>query len=351
MAKAAPISSDEIDLAGKNLHNLSALKKVDRSKCKVLNLHNNMLNDLTDLPRFLFLTELNISSNRFKYIPDLSFLPALTVLDASGNMIESVLSLSFLPGLKVLKLAYNCIRSLHGINGANVPNLELLDIRENPIAASEHEIQPISTLKHLTEVSIATSNLQIIALLFKTCPPLEFVDRKSQAIWREIALSKKQPSKAAPPVRPAPPAAVAATQAAVEPVPTPHFDKVAAKFKQHILTASPSSADKYSASRQPTQTPVGAVKGVASPGYSSRTSQRSTAPAYHHHQRSPEPMASPDISLVDGEFPLLESLVTQCHVWPMSITLEHGAVANSWTYIPFNPCSVLPCYCMQRVRK
>jgi hypothetical protein len=292
MAKSVPIAGDEIDLAGKSIHDLSLLGKVDRSKCKVLNLHNNMLSDLNDLPRFLFLTELNVSSNRFKFVPDLSFLPTLTILDVSGNMIESVQSLCFLPALKSLKLAYNYIKSLHGINGANVPNLVFLDIRENPLSASEHEIQPIASLKQLSEISIGSNNLQIIALLFKTCSTLEFVDRKSQAIWRELALTKKHAthtSAAKAATIPARVPAPAAT-AAVEPVPTPHFDKVAARFKQQALAISPvspasaSSAEKYSINRVPRHTPP--VKEVA------RYSTRLGGP------RSPES----DVSVVDGEW-------------------------------------------------
>jgi hypothetical protein len=292
MAKSVPIAGDEIDLAGKSIHDLSLLRKVDRSKCKVLNLHNNMLSDLNDLPRFLFLTELNVSSNRFKFVPDLSFLPTLTILDVSGNMIESVQSLCFLPALKSLKLAYNYIKSLHGISGANVPNLVFLDIRENPLSASEHEIQSIASLKQLSEISIGSNNLQIIALLFKTCSTLEFVDRKSQAIWRELALTKKRATHTSAATAAAIPARVPApaATAAVEPVPTPHFDKVAARFKQQALAISPvspasaSSAEKFSSNRLPRHTPP--VKEVA------RYFTRQGDP------RSPES----EVSVVDGEW-------------------------------------------------
>ena len=205
--------ANEIDLSGKSLSNLSALKKFDRGKYKSLNLHNNFLNDVSDMPRFLFLTELNLSSNRFKHVPDLSFLPALASLDVSGNMIESVISLSFMPALKSLKLAYNCIKSLHGLTSANVPNMEYLDLRENPIIATEYEIQPLGTPYHLKDVSINTSKVATIALLFTSCPSLQSVDRKSQAAWKDFAAKQLQ-AEAAP----------------VE-ISTPHFDKVAAKYR------------------------------------------------------------------------------------------------------------------------
>jgi Leucine-rich repeat (LRR) protein len=214
-------NSTDIDLVGKSLSNVSALKKFDRGKCKTLNLHNNMLNDISDLPRFLFLTELNISSNRFKFVPDLSFLPALTSLDVSGNMIESLITLPFLSTLKTLKMAYNCIKSLHGLTNANVPNLEHLDIRENPIVATEYEIQPIGTLYFLKDIAIQTNKIQIIALLFTSCPSLQFVDKKSQATWKEIAAKQLK------------------EEARVE-VNTPHFDKVAAKYKSTASSGQPS---------------------------------------------------------------------------------------------------------------
>lgn len=315
MAKPASVNGEEIDLAGNKIQNLSLLKNVDRSKCRVLNLHNNMLSDLTDLPRFLFLTELNISSNRFTFIPDLSFLPALTILDVSGNTIESVVSLSFLPGLKSLKLAYNCLTSLHGINGANVPNLEYLDIRGNKITASEHEIKPIGSLLHLKEVSVTTTNLtsnrtsnrtsdlQIIALLFKTCSSLKFIDRKSQAIWREVALREKQSAKAAATAA----AGMAAAQAASnnnnqhssrgtaldEPVSTPLFDQVAAKFK-HGLSSSPGSAEKGNSSSSASRSSTAAgTRTTATPR------QGRGPPVYQHQQQ--QQAISPDVSFVDGK--------------------------------------------------
>jgi len=205
--------ANEIDLSGKSLSNVSVLKKYDRGKFKALNLHNNFLNDVSDMPRFLFLTELNLSSNRFKHVPDLSFLPALASLDVSGNMIESVISLSFMPALKSLKLAYNCIKSLHGLTSANVPNIEYLDLRENPIIATEYEIQPLGTLYHLKDIAINTSKVATIALLFTTCPSLQSVDRKSQAAWKDFA-AKQLKAEVVP----------------VE-ISTPHFDKVAAKYR------------------------------------------------------------------------------------------------------------------------
>lgn len=208
--------SNEIDLSGKGLSNLSSLKKYDRAKFKSLNLHNNFLNDISDLPRFLFLTELNISSNRFKNVPDLSFLPALESLDVSGNMIESVISLSFMPALKSLKLAYNCIKSLHGLTSANIPNMEYLDLRENPIIATEYEVQPLGTLYHLKDIAINTSKLTTIALLFTTCPSLQSIDRKSQSAWKDFA-AKQLKAEAVP----------------VE-ISTPHFDKVAAKYRNPV---------------------------------------------------------------------------------------------------------------------
>jgi hypothetical protein len=296
---------EEIDLSGQNLHNLAALRKADRSKCKVLNLHNNLLSDVNDMPRFLFLTELNISSNRLQYVPDLSFLPALTILDVSGNLIESVQSLSFLPGLKTLKLAYNCIKSLHGISGANVPNLEFLDIRENPIAVSAHEVQPIKTLLLLTEIAVGTQKLQLIALLFKSSDSLRFVDRKSREVWRDYMISQKQAAAAAPavtsgpaasapvatqaPTRPAPVAPTAPAMLA-DPVPTPHFDKLAAHYRRDA--GLPGSAEK--AVRGTLQRNTGSGVGSADRGVQLRT-QYAASPL------SPEQYRDASISVLDGE--------------------------------------------------
>jgi Leucine-rich repeat (LRR) protein len=287
---------EEIDLSGQSLHNLSTLRKADRSKCKVLNLHNNLLSDVNDMPRFLFLTELNISSNRLQYVPDLSFLPALTILDVSGNLIESVQSLSFLPGLKTLKLAYNCIKSLHGISGANVPNLEFLDIRENPISVSEHEIQPIKTLVLLTEISVGPQKLQLIALLFKSSDSLRFVDRKSREVWRDFMISQKQSAAAAAPARLAPAAASTVPSVLVEPVPTPHFDKIAAAHYRRDA-GLPGSAEK--AVRGTPQKQGGVAVGGNVKGVSMRTQYEAAPLSPARYQQDAA------VSVLDGQLPLL----------------------------------------------
>lgn len=233
-------TSEEIDLLGKGLHDLTVLKGRDRAKCKTINLHNNLLSNIVDMPVFLFLTTLNLSSNRFKFVPDLSFLPALTTLDLSGNMVESLVSLCFLPGLKSFKLAYNCIKSMHGLTKANVPCLEFLDVRENPLVISEHELQPISSLQYLTEISIGTTKISTIALLFTLCPALQFVDHKSQMVWKEIAVKQTRAANANASATAT--AMAAAAQAAAVPVPVvqihmPHFDKVAANFRAQPTVA------------------------------------------------------------------------------------------------------------------
>lgn len=243
----------DIDLSGKGLTNLSVLKEYDRGKCSTLNLHNNMLNDMSDLPKFLFLTELNISSNRFKNVPDLSFLPALSSLDVSGNVIVSLVSLSFLPALKRLKLAFNNIKSLHGLTSANVPSLEYLDLRGNEIIPTDYEIKPIGTLFHLRNIAIETNDTKTIATLFTTCRSLEFVDHISESEWK-ILIAKRR--KEETPLPPAPP---------VQPVVInlPHFDKVAAMYRNaHALTDSTqkerivaSPVGKRSAATSPVQSP------------------------------------------------------------------------------------------------
>jgi len=283
----------DVDLSGKGLTNLSTLKKYDRGKLKSLNLHNNMLNEMSDLPRFLFLTELNISSNRFKFVPDLSFLPALTSLDVSGNVIVDLVSLSYLPALKKLKLAFNNIKSLQGLTRANVPDLEYLDLRGNEIVPTDYEVKPIGTLLKLKKIVIETKDTNTIAMLFTTCRSLEFVDHKSEDEWKSLILKKQKEEAPTPSIQPVV-------------INLPHFDKVAAMYRNAHSTAD--SAQKGKTVASPVSRRPAAGSPVQSPYHSrTRANPKPSSPSFiplYVHPSPPETL--------DGKYCFLSSILAFC---------------------------------------
>ena len=204
---------EELDLMGQGLKSLDSINfaELPIDGYTSLNLHFNRLTSLHGLPVLHSLTDINLSSNNFLTcnLPELAKLTALVSCDLSGNKIESLNDFPFLPGLQKLSIAFNFITSMQGLDEA-VPQLEYLDLRGNSIAKGRDCIA-IQHMRELQQLQLAgsqpnpiCSTIPAIAQLFELCSSLDVIDHKTRAEWAEAVTLN---------------------------VPTPHFDRVVAKFK------------------------------------------------------------------------------------------------------------------------
>ncbi|KAJ9496514.1 Protein nud1 [Exophiala xenobiotica] len=183
---------EELSVSGNNLRQLEGLP----STLRVLDIHDNMLNDMTSWNHLQNLQYLDVSGNELESLECFSSLVHLRSLKANNNRITNVDGILDLDGLLDLQLSGNelvtvdfesaelsRLRSLDLSNNqlsevknlASLPALEELDVSRN--ALEQYQLEADLAL---TELRLAHNGLAVIGL--KHMPMLKYLDLDNNRI-------------------------------------------------------------------------------------------------------------------------------------------------------------------------
>lgn len=159
----AKITSDELpsgkqlNLAGKNITDLSGLQLFSNKGIEWIYLDWNNISDMSILSSFSTLTKISASGNQVTDISFLQNLKNLQNINFSNNKITNIDSLKNLTNLKYVYLDNNQIQDLLGLSNLN-------NLREISIAGSQITDAGILTkLENIENIDLSRNNISTIA--------------------------------------------------------------------------------------------------------------------------------------------------------------------------------------------
>lgn len=122
---------------------------------RILDIHNNLLNDLTSWAHLQNLQYLDVSNNALESLEGFSSLVHLRSLKADNNRIANIDGILDLDSLLDLRLSGNVLTAVD-FEGADLGRLEVLDLSKNRLG----EVRNIGCLPRLKELDVSSNVLQ-----------------------------------------------------------------------------------------------------------------------------------------------------------------------------------------------
>ena len=142
----------------------------DANTLQVLNLHENLISDITPAQHLLQLKGLDVSRNRLTQLPDLSMLRHLNLLSINFNHISDLSGVANNPKLHVLEMSNMGAVSLASL-GQVLEHLTFLDAHFNQL----NDIRPLELAERLVELDLTKNNLSDIKTL-NVLPKIKHVE-------------------------------------------------------------------------------------------------------------------------------------------------------------------------------
>lgn len=150
LKKYCPVLED-VSMADNIIEHVTGMPKTIRT----LDLHNNMLTDLTSWSHLVNLQYLDVSGNQLESLDGFSSLVHLRSLKANNNRITNITGIFNLKGLIDLEVHGNDI-SLVDFSGSQLRRLKTLDLSNNRIK----EVRNLHNLSRLEEIDVSNNAIE-----------------------------------------------------------------------------------------------------------------------------------------------------------------------------------------------
>ncbi|KAF6771451.1 hypothetical protein AHF37_08957 [Paragonimus kellicotti] len=149
----------EVDLIDSSIISIVPLN-ITESTIRV-NLHHNIIKEISGLTNARNLLHLDLSSNLIENIDGLDGLKNLRTLNLSSNRITVIHGLKCLHSLVRLDLSFNAIENLDGLKELSSPNVNLtvLQLQGNRIRCLEHLLECTFGLKNLRQLTLMNTEI------------------------------------------------------------------------------------------------------------------------------------------------------------------------------------------------
>lgn len=155
------------------------LTNTDFEKVRVLDLHGNMISDLTPLAVLINLEELWLNKNQINDLKPLMGLKKLKGLALNNNQIKDLAPLSGLKELEYLTIQNNKITDLAPL--AELKGLEVIDLRDNQVT----DLTPMAGMLQVKWLSVEGNQLNDEQLQhLKRLAKLELLGLSFTPLWK-----------------------------------------------------------------------------------------------------------------------------------------------------------------------